>query len=190
MQEQDPIPPSQPAPEEASSQEQTSPSSEQELKECRDKYLRLLAEMENTRKRMQKEKHETTRFAIENMIADFLIPMDNLENALGFAQKMSEETRNWAMGFQMILGQFKEVLSNNGIAPFTSVGTLFDPHKHEAVETEETTEMPEGTIIQEFIRGYKCGDRIIRPARVKVAKKPGAPKEAQENDKKNAQQNN
>ncbi len=148
---------------------------EDELKECKDKHLRALAEMENTRKRMIKEKQDSVRYAVESTFAELLSPIDNLENALAFADKMSDETRKWAIGFQMILGQFKEVLGANNIQPFESVGTLFDPHKHQAVETEETDQKPEGTILQEFMKGYRCGDRIIRPARVKVAKKPIPP---------------
>jgi len=136
----------------------------------RDKYLRLLAEMENSRKRMQKEKQETMRFAIENVLAEVIGPMDSLENALSSTSQMSPEIRNWAMGFQMILTQFKDVLLQHGVAPFTSEGELFDPSRHEAVETEETENAPEGTILKEFIKGYRCGERIIRPARVKVAK--------------------
>lgn len=149
---------------------ETLPPIEEENNEYKDKYLRLLADVENTRKRMQKEKLEATRFAIENVMGDILLPIDNLENALKFTDQMSEETRNWAMGFQMILTQFKEVLQEQGIVPFDSVGTAFNPHLHEAVEMEETDQFPPGTIMQEFMRGYKCGDRTVRPARVKVAK--------------------
>lgn len=145
---------------------------EEELKEAKDKYLRILAEMENVRKRMQKEKQESTRFAIESALCELLAPLDNFENALQFVDKMSEETRNWALGFQMILSQFKEVLTSQGITPFNSKGERFDPDKHEAVETLETDEHPEGMILQEFVKGYKSGDRTIRAARVKVAKAP------------------
>lgn len=153
---------------------------ETELKEYKDKSLRLLAEMENSRKRMQKEKQEMVRFAAENVIAEFLMPLDNLENALGFADKMSEETRNWAKGFQMILAQFKEVLQQHGVTSIPSEGAAFDPHMHEAVEAEETEQYPEGTILQEYVRGYRVGDRTIRPARVKVAKAPLKKQENQE----------
>ncbi|MCX6987094.1 MAG: nucleotide exchange factor GrpE [Chlamydiae bacterium] len=145
---------------------------ELELKESREKNLRLLADMENSRKRLIKEKQDMTRFAVDNVIADFLLPMDNLENALKFTKQMSEETRNWAIGFEMILNQFKEVLSSNGISSFDSTGTAFDPHLHEAVETEESETVAEGYIIQEFVKGYKSTNRTIRPARVKVAKAP------------------
>ncbi len=149
-------------------------SVEEELKQHKEKYLRLLAEMENSRKRMQKEKQEMTRFAIENVLAEVLEPLDSFESALSFAQQSSEEVRNWAMGFQMILSQLKDVLNQNGVTSFHSAGMLFDPYKHEAVEIEETYEFPEGTIIQEFVKGYKCGDRTIRAARVKVAKTPSS----------------
>lgn len=145
---------------------------EEQLNEYKDKYLRLLAEGENARKRMQKEKQEMTRFAVENVIAEVLGPIDNLENALKFTEHLSEEMRNWAQGFQMILVQFKDVLSQHGVTVFHSEGMQFDPHLHYAIETEETEEKPEGTVLQEFVKGYKSGDRTVRPARVKVAKSP------------------
>lgn len=144
---------------------------QQEVIDYKDKYLRLLAESENLRKRMQKEKQDSVKFGIENILSEILIPLDSFENALKFADQMSGEVKNWAMGFQMILGQFKEVLAQNGVAAFVSEGELFDPAKHEAVEMEETDGAIEGTILKEFVKGYRCGDRIIRPARVKVAKK-------------------
>ena len=143
---------------------------EEELQEISDRHLRMLADMENTRKRMKKESQEISRFALENLIEDILGPIDNLENALKFTSQMSDETRNWALGFQMILSQFKDVLANQGVAAFVSEGEPFDPYKHEAVETEETDLVPEGTILKEFLKGYRCADRIIRPAKVKVAK--------------------
>ena len=149
---------------------------EKELEESKDKYLRLLAESENTRKRMQKEKVEMMRFSVENVILEFLSPMDNLENALGFAKNMSEETANWAKGFEMILGQFKDVISSNGITPFDALGKTFDPHFHEAVEAEESELAKEGDILEEYTKGYKSGKRTLRPSRVKVAKK-APPKE-------------
>ncbi len=136
----------------------------------KEKYLLALAEMENMRKRMQKERYEMSKFGIENTIGEFLPAMDNFENALRFAGNASNEVKNWATGFEMILSQFKEVLNNNGIQPFSSVGTHFDPALHEAVEIVETTEGPDGVILQEFTKGYKSSTRTIRPARVKVAK--------------------
>jgi molecular chaperone GrpE len=143
---------------------------QKELVEYKDKYLRLLADAENARKRLQKERQELTRYAIESLIIDFLKPLDNFENALRFAQDMSDEVKNWAYGFQMILAQFKDALSQHGIVAVDSLGKPFDPHEHEAVEMVETEEEPPGTIIEECMRGYRLGDRTIRAARVKVAK--------------------
>lgn len=155
----------------------------QEAAEYKDKYLRLLAEADNLRKRMLKEKQELIQYAVQNVIIDFLNPIDHLENALQFAKNMSDEVKHWAIGFEMILNQFKEVLANNGVAPFQSVGMKFDPNCHEAVETEETTSVAEGTVVAESLRGYKMGGKTIRPARVKVAKAPPKQKPQEEQKK-------
>lgn len=145
------------------------PAAEEDFKE---KYVRTLAEMENMRKRMQREKQEMAKFGIENSIAEFLPAIDNFENALRFAEQATGEVKSWAVGFQMILAQFKEVLHNHGISVFHSEGHLFNPEFHEAVEIIETDEHPDGTVLQEFTKGYKSHARVIRPARVKVAKLP------------------
>lgn len=145
-----------------------------ELSEYKDKYLRTLAESENARKRLQKEKQEMIQYALQNVIVDFLNPIDHMENALKFTQQMSDEVKHWAIGFQMILSQFKDVLSANGVAPFTAEGKPFDPHRHEAVETVTTTDFTPGTVVEESLKGYTMGDKTIRPARVKVAKAPEA----------------
>ncbi|HSX38946.1 MAG TPA: nucleotide exchange factor GrpE [Chlamydiales bacterium] len=138
----------------------------------KDKYFRTLAEMENMRKRLQKERQEMVRFGIDNAISEFLMAIDNFENALRFAESAGSEVKNWAVGFEMILSQFKEVLHNHGIVSFHSEGNVFDADLHEAVEIEETMDWPDGTILHEFAKGYKSHLRIIRPARVKVAKHP------------------
>jgi molecular chaperone GrpE len=138
----------------------------------KDKYFRSLAEMENMRKRMQKERHEMARFGIENAVSEFLPAIDNFENALRFAEGASGEIKSWAVGFEMILSQFKEVLHNYGVVAFHSEGNTFNPQYHEAVEIIETTDHPDGSIIHEFTKGYKSASRTIRPARVKVAKHP------------------
>jgi molecular chaperone GrpE len=144
----------------------------QETQEYKEKYFLTLAEIENMRKRLQKEKQDMTRFAVENVISEFLTPLDNLENALSFTDQMSEETRNWAFGFNMLLAQFKDVLNTHGVTSFSSLGSTFDPNLHEAVEIEESLMHPDNVVIHEFLKGYKRGDRVLRPARVKVSKKP------------------
>ena len=154
------------------SDEETIASLKESLEQSKQDYLLSLAELENARKRIQKEKHDSIKFAQESIITDFLTPLDNFENALGFAQNMNEEMKSWAQGFSMILEQFKDVLNQNNIHPFNSEGQVVNPHLHEVIEMESTTEMEPGIIIQEFTKGYKSGDRILRPARVKVSKAP------------------
>ncbi|MDN3506821.1 MAG: nucleotide exchange factor GrpE [Simkaniaceae bacterium] len=168
--------------EEEKIEELETPEVEQEEDNFKDKYFRLLAEMENSRKRLQKEKHEMNRFAVENVIAEILLPIDTFENALSFTDQMSDDTRNWAKGFEMILNQFKEMLEAHNVKAFTSEGKMFDPNMHEAVEIEETEDQPDGTILKEFLKGYKSGDRVLRAARVKVAKAPSK-EESQEEEK-------
>lgn len=148
-----------------------------ECSEYKDKYLRQLAESENMRKRLQKERQEISQYAAESVIVDFLNPIDHMENALKFTEQMSNEVKHWAIGFNMILTQFKDALSNNGVKPFESMGKKFDPHLHEAIEMVATDEYVPGIVVEESVRGYKMGDKIIRAARVKVSKALQAPKE-------------
>lgn len=144
----------------------------QEANEYKNKYLHLLADFDNARKRMQKERQEMIQYAVGNAVVDFLNPIDQFENALKFTQKMSDEVKNWGLGFQMIQTQFQDALTANGIVPFKSEGAIFDPHSHEAIEMIETDDVPPGIVLSESVRGYKLGNRILRPARVTVSKKP------------------
>jgi molecular chaperone GrpE len=144
----------------------------EQLEECQDKYLRALAESENARKRMQKEKQEAIHYMAEKILVEILHPLDSFEKALLFAESMSDEIKNWAIGFEMILNQFKQILSHHGVEEYHSIGKPFDPHFHEAIELVETTEYAPGIVVEEFVRGYKTGKRPLRVARVKVAKAP------------------
>lgn len=142
----------------------------QSANEYKDKYLRGLAESENVRKRLQKERQEVVQYALQNVIIDFLTPIDQLENALKFTQQASDEVKNWAIGFQMILSQFKDVLTTNRVTTFETVGQPFDHDVHEAIEMVASEAYPPGTVVEEVQRGYKIGgERTLRPARVKVA---------------------
>ncbi len=143
-----------------------------ELRGYKDKYLRLLADSENTRKRLQKELQDRLKHAVADIITEFLGPIDQLEGALRFSDGASKEVQNWSVGFKMILSQFHEALASHGVHPFESVGSPFDPHKHEAVELVECLDQPPGTVVAEMVRGYRMGERTLRPARVKVARSP------------------
>lgn len=157
---------------------------ERQMHECQTKYIHLLAETENVRKRLHREKEEATKYAIETTLTNFLPPIDHFEQALKFAESTNEEVKQWAIGFEMILQQFKNVLAEQGVTSFVSKGEPFDPHRHEAIEMEETDDHPPGTILEEFTRGYRMGDRVIRPARVKVAKGKALAKPEEEPEEK------
>jgi len=155
------------------------------------KYLHLLADSENARKRLQKDKDEIVQFSLRSLLQDFLGPIDHMENALNYTEQSSEEVQNWAKGFQMILMQFKDVLANNNVKSFESVGRPFDPHIHDAIEMKESTEHPPGTVLEETMKGYLIGDKTLRPARVVVSKEPEAEKgEAAEQDLENKEEKN
>jgi len=150
-----------------------------EVKDFKDKYFRALAEQENARKRMHKERQEGTHYLIAEIILDFLAPLDQFEKALMFAEASPPEVKNWAVGFEMILQQFKEALAAQNVKSFDSIGKPFDPHLHEAIEAIETDLHPEGTVLEEELKGYTIDERTLRPARVKVAT---ATKKEGEND--------
>ncbi len=172
MQIPDPLPEEDIVPE--SIEQTTTPLAliQEQLAACEDKYKRLLAESENGRKRMLKERQELLQYAQEEMLKEFLHPLDNLESALRFANQMSDEVKHWALGFQMIASQFRQVLADHGVEPFVSVGHPFDPHLHEAVEVVISEDHLPGIVIEECTVGYKKGDRPVRVARVKVAQAP------------------
>ncbi|ADI38982.1 protein grpE [Waddlia chondrophila 2032/99] len=136
------------------------------------KYLHLLADSENARKRLQKDRDEIVQYSLRSLLQDFLSPIDHMENALNYTGQASEEVQNWAKGFQMILAQFKDVLASNNVKSFESVGKPFDPHIHDAVEMKESAEHPPGTVLEETMKGYLIGDKTLRPARVVVSKVP------------------
>jgi molecular chaperone GrpE len=143
-----------------------------EAQEYKDKYLRALAEIENSRKRLSREKVEAQSYAVQNIVIDLLQPIDHLEQALKHAEEAKGDITTWAKGFEMILEQLHHVLADHGVSSYVSVNQPFDPHLHEAVETVERPDVLDGTVVFEFQKGYRLGGRTIRPARVQVATRP------------------
>lgn len=149
----------------------------------KNKYLHLLADSENARKRLQRDRDEIVQYSLRSLLQDFLSPIDHMENALKFTEQASSDVQNWATGFKMILSQFKDVLASNNVKSFESVGRPFDPHIHDAIEMKESTEHPPGTVIEETMKGYLIGDKTLRPARVVVSRAPEeSPKEAADSE--------
>ena len=140
-----------------------------EATEFKDKYYRSLAELENTRKRLQSEKSDAISYAVDNTLLEFLGPLDNLERALSFTDDLSDELKGWAQGFKMIAAQFRDILESNDVVEYISVGKKFDPHLHEAVDVVETNDVAKDVIVEEVVKGYRRGKKILRVASVKVA---------------------
>ena len=140
-----------------------------QIDELDDRLLRLTAEYDNFRKRSQREKNESRQFANQHLLEKQLPVLDNFEMALTAAKDADPAIRD---GVQMIYDQFVSVLKDAGVEPIDAEGEPFDPNLHEAISQKETTKVDEGTVVQQVQRGYKLNDRLVRPARVIVAKAP------------------
>ena len=137
----------------------------QELNETKDKLLRVMAEYDNFRKRSQKEKEMAYGDTKASTIAEFLPVYDN------FIRAMSTENADldtFKKGIEMIFNQYGETFKKLGVESFGEKGETFDPNIHNAVMHGEDEELPENSISDVFSTGYKMGDRVIRPAIVKV----------------------
>jgi molecular chaperone GrpE len=138
--------------------------------ELKDRLLRTAADFENYKKRTKREMDEAQARGREGVLKDILPVLDNLERALQHAP----EKDPLAVGVRMVEKQLLAALEKFGISRFSAVGQPFDPTLHDAIQQVETAEMPPGTVAMEFAKGYKAGDRLIRPAMVAVAKAPAA----------------
>ncbi len=137
-----------------------------------DKFLRERAEMENFRKRQERVATDRVRREKREMLGKMLEVVDNLERALAFQDTMDRDALQ--QGMRMLQWQLDELLKAEGLTSVPSVGEQFDPYVHEAVETVNSAELPEGVVVEEVRKGYKLGDETLRPARVKVSAGPAA----------------
>jgi molecular chaperone GrpE len=148
---------------------------EAETADLKDRLARRQADFENYRKRVERERADTYERAVAEIAAKLLPVLDNLKRALDVEANVesteSDEFRHFLSGVDLIFKQLTGVLEALGVKPITAVGTLFDPHIHEAVVSESTDEYEPDTVMQEIIRGYRLGEKLIRPAMVKVAVK-------------------
>lgn len=144
---------------------------EQEKMEISDRLLRTMAEFDNYKKRVTKEKENLIIYGTEKIAYELLSVVDNFERALE-QEKSVKEIDPFFEGVEMILKQLLNILEQFHIKPFDSVGTLFDPAKHEAMAQQEHPEYEENTVIEEFQKGYSLSDKLLRPARVIVAGEP------------------
>ncbi|MCQ2353299.1 MAG: nucleotide exchange factor GrpE [Victivallaceae bacterium] len=153
---------------------------EEKLAELAQKYLYLQAEYQNYRKRVAKDIAETRALTVADTLTPFLTVFDYLSMADNAAVK-SDNIDSIRQGLKMIIDQFFKVFEEIGVTPLESVNQKFDPKFHDAVAKEPSETVPEGTIIREWNRGFKLGERLLRPARVVVSS--GAP-QAENNPEK------
>ena len=146
---------------------------EAENAELKDRLARRQADFENYRKRVERERTETYNRVVADVAAKLLPVLDNLKRALEAEASVeaseSDEFRHFLSGVDLIYKQLNGVLDALGVKPIAAVGEPFDPHVHEAVVTEATDDYEPDTVMQEIVAGYRLGDKLIRPALVKVA---------------------
>lgn len=140
-------------------------------KEYWDRLLRLQADFDNTRKRLDKEKQDFIKFANEGIIFELLNILDDLERSVELAESKHQDLSSFLKGVEMILAHLYEMLKEYGVRPIGAEGKLFDPNFHEALMQEENKDLPEHTIVEELQKGYLLNDRVIRTSKVKVSKK-------------------
>jgi len=146
-------------------------SARAERDRMREQLLRIAADFDNFRKRSRKEIEEVRRRTIEDTVREVLPVIDNLERATD-ATAGATDLAAVADGVQLVLRGFDEVASRLGLKRVKSLGQMFDPTLHDAMQQQETSEHPPGTIVAEVVPGYELGDRLLRPAIVVVAVPP------------------
>ncbi len=145
-----------------------------------DLYLRERAELENFRKRAQRDKEEFRVFTRKELLLEVLPVLDNLERALEHAGQ-NGQGQGLLEGVTMTVNQFRKVVETFGARPIEAIGAAFDPNLHQAMGQVETTGQPPGTVVSEYQRGYLLQDRLLRPALVMVAKAPVDPPAPEKN---------
>ena len=138
---------------------------QEELDELTDRYKRVMAEFENYKKRSSKERENLYGSILGDVVEAVLPVLDNLENA----SKVETKDENYKQGVELVLKQFKDVLKSKGVEEIEAIGTTFDPELHEAVSSVQDEIKESQEIVQEYRKGYKFGNKVIRHSMVVVA---------------------
>jgi molecular chaperone GrpE len=166
------------APAEAASAAEANPtpSADEQLTAARreaaahhERYLRAVADLENFRKRMVREKDELRQFAAGRVIEDLLPVLDNLGLGLAAAKAPNADLASLVGGISMVETQLKAALVNHGLKEINPAGQVFDPNQHEAVSQQPSADIPEGSVLQVVRTGYSLNGRLLRPASVIVS---------------------
>ncbi len=155
---------------------------QQEAQNLKDEMLRMRADTDNVRKRLQREKKDSVQFANEKLIKQLIPIYENLERALKAPDTNVDSLKE---GVQMTSKQFLDLLKKENVESIESVGEQFDPSIHEVLSQIESNDHDENTVIEEYSKGYRLNGRVLLPARVVTAKKP-APAKSKDKDSDNA----
>jgi molecular chaperone GrpE len=151
-----------------------------ELEEAKERYLRLQAEFENFRRRTLKEKQESLRYGQQNLVKDLLSTVDNLERALGHVEQSADaDLQGILQGVELVQRELMAALAKHGVKVIDPTGEAFDPAYHEAMGQVPSTDLPPNSVVQVLQKGYLLQDRMLRPARVLVARPPAPGEEGQ-----------
>jgi molecular chaperone GrpE len=142
----------------------------EEAREAHDKLLRMAADFENQKKRLQREKENSIKYAEENLIREILPSIDNLERAISQDRNGEDFSKHLLAGVELTIKGLMSSLEKVGLKPLASLGEPFDPNFHEALAMEASKDVPEQRVLQEFERGYMLKDRLLRAAKVVVSK--------------------
>ncbi len=137
----------------------------------REKWLRAAADLENFRKRAQREREDTLKFGNEKLLRDFLPLLDDLERAIDMSVKAAGENATLLDGVRLVHKKFLSQLEKHGVQTFEAVGEVFDPAKHEAVQ-QNYGDQPAGTVMVQLQRGFMLNERLLRPSMVVVSLGP------------------
>jgi molecular chaperone GrpE len=154
---------------------------EAERSDLTDRLMRAHAEMDNLRKRTEREKADTTKYAITRFAGDMLAVVDNLERALAALPKseaMEPQTKALFEGVELTAQDLRKALERHSVVRIDALGAIFDPNFHQAVMEEENKEVATGTVVRVLQEGYRIGDRVLRPSMVAVARGGAKPVKA------------
>jgi molecular chaperone GrpE len=138
------------------------------LDEAESRYLRLQADFDNFRRRTRLDTEAAQKYRAQSIVSDLLPVLDNFERALQ-TQVDQEQAKSLLQGMEMVYRLLQEALKKEGVEAIEAVGTQFDPHLHQAVMQVEAEDSESGMVLEEFQKGYKLKDRVIRPSMVKVS---------------------
>lgn len=156
------------APEAENTEEKAEEKTEEKADDGNEKYVRLMAEFQNYKKRVAKEKNDIREYATEKLVMELLPVLDNFERAL--AASAEDDPAGYAKGMELIFTQMVTELQKSGLAEVEAEGQDFDPMKHNAVMTEENEELESGKVSKVLQKGYALNDKVIRPSMVAVTK--------------------